>query len=68
LWITAECKLRGERKEYRDLNKLTPEIATEYPAAPIIERTPVYRDFTFNKIIATVESRQRAGLIGDCRK
>ena len=50
-------------KEFRDLNKLTPEIAATYPAAPVTERTPVYRDIVFSDITATAQSGKSAGLI-----
>jgi polygalacturonase len=50
-------------REFRDLHKLTPEIAATYPAAPVTERTPVFRDITFSDITATVQSGRRAGLI-----
>ena len=50
-------------KQYRDLSKLTPEIAATYPSAPLSERTPLFRNFTFSDITATVESGRRAGLI-----
>lgn len=50
-------------REYRLLHKLTPEIAATYPAAPITELTPVYRDIVFSNIIATAQPDRRAGLI-----
>jgi polygalacturonase len=50
-------------KQFRNLNNLTPEIAAKYPAAPIVETTPVYRDFVFSNIIATAAPGRRAGLI-----
>jgi polygalacturonase len=50
-------------REYRALHKLTPEIAATYPAAPLTERTPIYRDITFSNITATAQSGRRAGLI-----
>ena len=50
-------------KEFRDLNKITPEIAAKYPAAPVTGLTPVFRDIVFSNIEATVESGGRAGLI-----
>nr|WP_294898465.1 glycosyl hydrolase family 28 protein [uncultured Pedobacter sp.] len=50
-------------KEYRDLQKITPEIADTYPSAPVAEKTPIYRNFTFENITATVQSGKRAGLI-----
>ena len=53
----------AKEKQFRDLTKLTPEIAASYPAAPVGGRTPVYRDFIFSNITATVQSGRRAGLI-----
>jgi polygalacturonase len=50
-------------REFRDLTKLTPEIAAKYPTAPLTKLTPVYRDITFSDITATTESGRRAGLI-----
>jgi polygalacturonase len=50
-------------REFRDLHKLTPEIAAKYPAAPIGDRTPVYRDLVFSNITATAAAGRRAGLI-----
>jgi polygalacturonase len=52
-----------KEKPFRDLNKITPEIAASYPPAKIAERTPVYRDFIFSNITATAQSGRRAGLI-----
>lgn len=49
--------------QYRDLKDLTADIAVKYPAAPVSERTPIYRDITFSNITATVAHGQRAGLI-----
>ena len=50
-------------REYRNLQKLTPELASKYPASPVSDRTPVYRDIVFSNITATVRSGSRAGLI-----
>ncbi len=50
-------------REFRDLHKLTPEIAATYPAAPVTEHTPIFRDIIFSDITATVQSGRRAGLI-----
>ncbi len=61
--ILIYAAYNAKDKQYRDLNKLTPEIAATYPAAPIAERTPIYRDFVFSNITATVEAGRRAGLI-----
>ena len=53
----------AKEKEYRNLQKLTPEIAATYPSATVTELTPTYRDITFQDITATVETGKRAGLI-----
>ena len=53
----------AEGREFRDLTKITPEIAAKYPAAPVTKLTPVYRDITFSDITATTERGRRAGLI-----
>ncbi|MES2332528.1 MAG: glycosyl hydrolase family 28 protein [Bacteroidota bacterium] len=50
-------------KEYRNLQKLTPEIAAAYPAAPVTGLTPVYSNISFEDISATVQKGKRAGLI-----
>lgn len=48
---------------FRDLLKLTPDIAATYPAAPVAARTPIYRDLVFSNITATAGPGGRAGLI-----
>ncbi len=50
-------------REYRDLTNITADIATTYPSKPVGARTPIYRDFTFSNITATVAKGGRAGLI-----
>jgi polygalacturonase len=50
-------------REYRALQKLAPEIAAAYPATPVTERTPIYRDIIFSNVTATAKSGNRAGLI-----
>ncbi|HVM62202.1 MAG TPA: glycosyl hydrolase family 28 protein [Verrucomicrobiae bacterium] len=50
-------------RKFRALQELTAEIAATYPAAPVADRTPMYRDIVFSNITATVESGHRAGLI-----
>jgi polygalacturonase len=50
-------------REYRALQKLTPEIAATYPVQEIASRTPIYRDIVFSNITATAEAGRRAGLI-----
>jgi polygalacturonase len=52
-----------KEREFRDTTKLTPEIAAKYPAAPVAELTPIYRDLVFSNITATVQKGRRAGLI-----
>jgi polygalacturonase len=49
--------------KYRKLDDLTPEIAATYPSKPIGARTPIYKNFTFSNITATVAKGHRAGLI-----
>ena len=61
--ILIYASYMAKEREYRDLKKLTPEIAETYPAAPVAERTPIYRNFTFENITATAQSGKRAGLI-----
>ena len=61
--ILIYASYMATNREYRNLTKLTPEIAATYPAAPVGERTPIYRDFVFSNITATVQSGHRAGLI-----
>jgi polygalacturonase len=61
--IQIYASYMAKEKRFRDLTKLTPEIAASYPAAEITERTPVYRDFVFSNITATAQSGRRAGLI-----
>jgi len=50
-------------REYRDLQKITPEIAAKYPSATVTDLTPIYRDITFENITATAQPGKRAGLI-----
>jgi hypothetical protein len=50
-------------RQYRNLKDLTAAIATSYPAKPVADRTPIYRDITFTNITATTARGQRAGLI-----
>ena len=50
-------------RRYRNLNSLTPAVASSYPAEPVAERTPIYRNITFSNITATAKTGERAGLI-----
>jgi polygalacturonase len=53
----------AKEREFRDLHKLTPEIAARYPAAPLGKLTPVFRNITFRNITATASPKHRAGLL-----
>ena len=61
--ILVYCAYLAQEKQYRDLPKLTPEIAATYPRAPVSARTPYFRNLTFSDITATVQAGRRAGLI-----
>jgi len=61
--ILIYASYMSKEKQFRDLIKLTPEIAASYPTAAVGDRTPVYRDFVFSNITATVQKGRRAGLI-----
>ena len=50
-------------KAFKNLQKISPDIAATYPSATITPKTPIYRNFTFQNITATVEKGNRAGLI-----
>jgi len=50
-------------RKYRDLTKLSPELAAAYPSAPVTKTTPYYEDITFRNITATAAKGSRAGLI-----
>lgn len=53
----------AKEREYRNLQKITPAIATSYPSAPVAPKTPIFRNVTFQNITATAQSGKRAGLI-----
>jgi polygalacturonase len=53
----------AKEREFRDLHKLTPEIAARYPAAPLGKLTPVFKNITFRNITATASPKHRAGLL-----
>jgi polygalacturonase len=61
--ILIYASYMAKEREYRNLTRLTPEIAAQYPPAPITRLTPVYRDILFSNITATTGSGSRAGLI-----
>lgn len=53
----------AKEREFRNLQKITPEIANTYPSAPVGELTPQYNNITFENITATTQNGKRAGLI-----
>jgi len=53
----------AKEREFRDLHKLTPEIAARYPSAPLGKLTPVFKNITFRNITATASPKHRAGLL-----
>ena len=53
----------AKERQYRDLQKITPEIAETYPSAAVTELTPTYRNIIFKNITATAAKGKRAGLI-----
>ena len=61
--ILIYASYMAKEKQFRDLSRLTPELAASYPAARVGGRTPIYRDFIFSNLTATVQSGRRAGLI-----
>jgi len=61
--ILVYASYLAKDRQFRDLTKLTPAIAAQYPAAPVAGRTPVYRDLVFSNITATAAAGRRAGLI-----
>jgi polygalacturonase len=61
--ILIYAAYNAKEKEYRNLQKITPETAATYPSAPVTDLTPAYRNITFKDIDATAEEGNRAGLI-----
>ena len=54
---------QAKDKAFRNLENVTPEIAATYPSAAITDKTPFYKNITFQNITATAASGRRAGLI-----
>ena len=61
--ILIYAAYNAKEREYRNLQKITPEIAATYPPATVAEKTPIFKNITFNNITATTQSGKRAGLI-----
>lgn len=53
----------AKEKEFRGLQKISPEIVSTYPSASLTDLTPIYQNITFQDITATVQNGKRAGLI-----
>jgi len=53
----------AKEREFRNLQKITPEIASTYLSASISDLTPIYKNITFQDITATTQNGKRAGLI-----
>ena len=61
--ILIYASYMAKDRQYRDLQKITPEIAEKYSSAPVTALTPTYRNISFINIKATAEKGHRAGLI-----
>ena len=61
--ILIYASYNAKEREFRNLQKITPEIAATYPPAPTGETTPMYSNITFQDITATTQPGKRAGLI-----
>lgn len=61
--ILIYAAYNAKEKDFRSLQKITPEIAAAYPSASLGDLTPVYKNITFQDITATTQNGKRAGLI-----
>jgi polygalacturonase len=61
--ILIYAAYNAKEREFRNLQKITPEIAGNYPPAAVSDSTPVYSNITFQDITATTQPGKRAGLI-----
>lgn len=61
--ILIYAAYNAPEREYRNLQKITPEIAAGYRSAPVTDLTPIYSNIKFLDITATTPSGKRAGLI-----
>jgi polygalacturonase len=61
--ILIYASYAAKEPQYRDLQNISAEIATKYPAQAVTGTTPIYRDINFSDITATVVKGHRAGLI-----
>jgi len=50
-------------KVFKNLQKISPDVAATFPSAAINPKTPFYRNISLQNITATVEKGRRAGLI-----
>ena len=61
--ILIYASYMATNRVYRALNDVSADIAAGYLSAPVRGRTPIYSDFVFSNITATVNPGRRAGLI-----
>ena len=61
--ILIYAEYMAKEREYRNLQKLTAEVANSYQSAPVTELTPIYKHIRFENITATTQPGKRAGLI-----
>jgi polygalacturonase len=61
--ILIYASYMATNRMYRALNDVSAAIAAGYPSARVGGRTPIYSDFVFSNITATVNPGRRAGLI-----
>jgi len=61
--ILIYASYNTKEKAFRNLENIKPELAATYPAATITDKTPIYKNITFENITATAQSGKRAGLI-----
>jgi hypothetical protein len=61
--ILIYASYMAKEREYRNLQKITPDVAATYPSAPVTDLTPIYKNITFQNITATTENGKRAGLL-----
>jgi polygalacturonase len=61
--ILIYASYMAKDSKYRNMQKLTSDIATTYAPAEVSDLTPIYRNISFENITATVSKGKRAGLI-----
>ena len=61
--IVVYATYMATEAKYRDLNRLTADVATSYPSQPLAAKTPIFDGLQFVNIRATAQPGRRAGLI-----